>query len=185
MRAPLLSLLLIAAPALAAEDKFAFDFPEDGTPVHAPSAPWVAGYHRLQDEAHLRFSVMDEDGKERAGFDFLRSVDGAWQRSSNNLFVNDMTGSNMADCMILKAREATFASLRTVLNSPESVPKESEWIKPAQLAEDAHYYLTCDRWDNDHKLDLTIEGHTDTAGGAFKYLLQYDLEKNAFSFRVK
>ena len=55
MRAPLFSmLLLIATPAFAAEDKYAFDFPEDGTPVRAPSAPWVASYHRLADEGHLR-----------------------------------------------------------------------------------------------------------------------------------
>lgn len=184
MRAALFTVLLFALPAAAAGPTGSFSFPDDRDPVVSPTGIWAATYHRESDDKPLRFTVQDAEGKEVAGFDFQRAVDGTWQPGSNNLYVNEGTASNSGDCLILTEAEGkrSFASLRTALNAPDSVPKVSAWIKPAQLAEDAHYYLSCAKWSDGDKIDLTIAGHTDAEGGAFKYFMQYDLGDHSFQF---
>lgn len=183
MRAALFTVLLFALPAAAAGPAGSFSFPDDRDPVVSPTGIWAATYHRESDDKPLRFTVQDAEGKEVAGFDFQRGVDGTWQPGSNNLYVNEATGSNSGDCLILTEAEGkkVFASLRAALNAPDSVPNDFAWIKPAQLGEDTHYYLSCQRWTGD-KIDFTITGHTDVEGGAFKYFMQYDLNARTFKF---
>lgn len=185
MRAAVLFSMLFALPAAAASPAGSFSYPDDREPVISPTGSWAANYLRENDDKPLRFLVQDADGKEVAGFDFQRGVDGVWQPGSNNLYVNNATGSNSGDCLILTQAadgKRDFASLRAALNAPQSVAKEFEWIKPAQLAEDAHYYLSCTRWADGDKVDFTITGHTDVEGGTFKYFMQYDLKDRAFKF---
>ena len=185
MRAVVLSIVMFALPAAAAPPAGSFSYPDDRAPVVSPTGTWMANYHREADDKPLRFAVQDADGKEVAGFDVQRVVDGAWQPNSNNLYVNDFTGSNSGDCMILTQAEdgkRAFASLRAALNAPESVAKEFEWIKPAQLGEDAHYYLSCTKWADGGKIDFVVSGHTYAANGAFKYFMQYDLAQRSFKF---
>jgi hypothetical protein len=185
MRAAVLTFVMFAFPAAAASPAGSFSFPDDIDPVVSPTGSLVANYHREADDNPLRFAVQDADGKEIAGLNFERGVDGAWQPGSNNLYVNEATGSNSGDCFILtQAEDGTraFASLRAALNAPASVAKDFDWIKPAQLAEDAHYYLSCTKWADGDKIDFTVSGHTDAENGAFKYFMQYDLSARAFKF---
>ena len=179
MRTVFLFLVLAALPASAAEP--AFDFP--GTPAApSPSRALIATYRQTAPDStdQFRFSVQDADGKEVAGLNFLRSVDGHWSRG-DNLFVNNRVGSNVSDCLVMKSGK--LDSLSGALDNPQNIPADADWIRPSKLGKDTHFYLTCEKWDKDEAVDVVIDGHIDFAGKPFHYLLRYDVARGAFTFR--
>jgi len=162
-----------------------FTFPNEPDTVASPSGLMSATFKLIEDDhsSDYRFAVHDSAGKELVGFVFMRNVDGVWQDPSNNLYVNNRTGSNIADCLIYRNGGTELESLRETLNKPDSGPKDTDWIKPSQLGKDAHYFLTCEKWQNEKMVDLIINGHTDYAGEEFKYYLRYDLDSRSFVLR--
>jgi len=162
-----------------------FTFPNEPASVASPSGMLSATFVPVDDDhaSDYRFAVRDSDGKELAGFTFLRNVDGVWHGPSNNLFVNNRSGSNIADCLVYRNGGSELESLRERLNHPESGPKDTAWIKPSELGKDSHYFLTCEKWQSEEVVDLIIEGHTDYAGEEFKYHLRYDLGGRSFALR--
>jgi hypothetical protein len=179
----LTAVLLSVAPCAAQAGEFIF--PGEPPHVAADSDQLVASYTLAdEDGSTYRFAVTDRDGMELAGFNFLRTVDGAWRSRENTLFVNNRTGSNVADCMVYRGSgPPAFESLREALDRPDSGLINMDWIKPAELGKDSHYFLTCENWVSDTVVNLTVEGHTDYAGEAFKYFLRYDLNKGTFAVR--
>ncbi len=176
-------LLLAAVPASAAEP--AFDFP--GSPAApSPSGAWIATYNQVAPDTSypFRFSVQDAHGGEVAGLNFMRSVDGDWSQG-DSLFVNNRLGSNVADCMVMKAGDGkmTLESLSAALDNPKNVPADADWIRPSKMAKDTHFYLSCEKWDKDDGIDVVVDGHIDYAGKEFHYLLRYDLAQGVFTFR--
>lgn len=182
MRAPglLLYCCLFTLPASAMVEAGGFTFPGDEMSSAAPAGGLVASY-KPSDEGPARFIVTEKD-EEVAGFEFLRAVDGKWRDGAGTLFVNNHIGSNTSDCLVLTAADGkkTFTSVRGLLDREGSIAKESAWIKPAQLAPDAEYHLTCERWEDDGHIDLVITGNTGIE--AFKYHLRVDLAAGSFTF---
>jgi hypothetical protein len=182
MRAALaFAVVLIAVPACTAAAEQRFTFPGDEASSASPAGGLVASY-KANDAGPARFIVAAK-GEEVAGFEFLRTVDGVWRDKSDALFVNNHVGSNTSDCLVLTSVEGkyNFTSLRGLLDREGSIGKDSEWIKPAQLARDAEYRLVCEDWDDAAHIDITITGNT--GAEAFKYALQVDLASGVFKFR--
>lgn len=180
-----LILLLSNGVAQSQKERNVISFPSSTRQVRSAKGDFLAAYSEVskpQDSTQYQFSISDASGNRLVQHDFTRSVEGAWARKSDRLYLNDFIGSTRIDCFVWTNGDNRLASLTDLLlHDPSSGPVEGHGAKPPETPENSRFELTCGSWKGDNKLAVRLEGTT-WAGGDFKYTFVYDLQTKRFSW---
>jgi hypothetical protein len=171
--------------AQSQKERNVFSFPGRTGHVRSAKGDFLAAYSEVskpQDSAQYQFSISDASGNRLVRHDFTRSVEGAWARQSDRLYLNDFMGSTRIDCFVWTNGDNRLASLTDLLlHDPSSGPVEGHGAKPPETPENSRFELTCGSWKGENKLAVRLEGTT-WAGGDFKYAFVYDFQTKRFSW---
>jgi hypothetical protein len=139
----------------------------DARVFYADPGADAAGVHQY------KLMLRDAKGHETLLDSFIRSVEVQWSPSGRQLFVNDYIGSNIADCLIVRAAEEPVrpVSLQDLVVKSPGHPTAPE------TPDQSHYAALCKNWVTDTRLAGSVSGHVDDGHDAhpFDHPLVYDL----------
>ena len=99
---------------------------------------------------------------------FTRSVDVSWSPEGAWFYVNNFIGSNVSDCVIGNAEDASFGTVSVTAAVFDAHSRPAGVPPPPETPANSHFNLSCKIWGSNKDLFFDLVGMTD-AGGSFSY----------------
>lgn len=132
--------------------------------------------HEGQEPAHSLRLKDESSGQSRKILDYGRHVDVAWSPSSLAFYVNDYSGSDATNCLIVIPTTSEEVDLSALIKA-QNGEKSALWLSH-------HKYITCKSWVK-NKVIVSFAGYGDAKPDGFELRYKFDLNSKKLRRLVK